>query len=413
MLTLITLLLLPSSDTTTSWVRFRGPNGSGQATGMLWPVQWNEEAILWKSPIPGLGYGSPIVLDGSVYLPSAEKNGSERLVLSLKTSDGSVNWKQRVTDQSKAHIHVKNSLASGTATTDGQRLYLCQWDGKGVSLAAYACSDGKPVWSLPLGLHQSQHGAGYSPIVYQNKVYVSYDSDNHAEAFCVDANTGKKLWSKERQLHRASYSTPLVHEGPAGDEIIIASTGGITAYDPATGDTRWSKQWPFANKPLRVVSSPLLCANHVMLVSSGDGGGDRDTIALKLPSGDTTGTREASLLWQKTRDVPYVTCLLEQQGNLFFVADKGVASCLDLNTGKERWSQRLSGNFTASPILVDGKIIVCSEEGEVTVFQANPEKFQLIGKLKLGETILASPAVAEGKLFIRGQTHLFCIGGRR
>jgi outer membrane protein assembly factor BamB len=269
------------------------------------------------------------------------------------------------------------------------------------------------VWSLPLGPHQSQHGAGYSPIVYQNKVYVSYDSDNHAEAFCVDASTGKKLWSKERQQHRASYSTPLIHEGPAGDEIIIASTGGITAYDPSTGDTRWSKQWPFSNKPLRVVSSPLLCANHVMLVSSGDGGGDRDTIALKLPSGDTTGTREASLLWQKTRDVPYVTCLLEQQGHLFFVADKGVASCLDLNTGKERWSQRLSGNFTASPILVDGKIIVCSEEGEVTVFQANPQKFQLVGKLKLGETILASPAVAEGKLFIRGQTHLFCIGGRR
>lgn len=412
MLTLLVAVLLAPPDATTSWARFRGPNGSGQATGFHWPTQWNENAILWKTAVPGVGHASPIIHDGAIYLQSSEKKGSERLVLSLKTMDGSIRWQQRVTNQSKAHTHVKNSLASGTAATDGQRLFLCQWDGKSVNLAAYACSDGQPLWNLPLGPHQSQHGAGYSPIVYQNKVYVSYDGDNHAEAFCVDAVSGKKVWSKDRQVHRASYSTPLVHSGPAGDEIIIASTGGITAYDPSTGETRWTKPWPFANKPLRAVSSPLLCANHILLVASGDGGGDRDTIALRLPSADTTGNRDVALLWQKTRDVPYVTCLLEQQGHLFFVADKGVASCLDLQTGKERWSQRLAGNFTSSPILVDGKIIVCNEDGEVTSFQANPEKFELVGKLKLGEAVLASPAVAEGKLFIRGQSHLFCIGAR-
>jgi outer membrane protein assembly factor BamB len=412
MLTLLVALLSPPADATTSWTRFRGPNGTGQATGLHWPAEWNQKAILWKMPLPGIGHGSPIIMNGALYLQAAEKNGTQRMVMAVNTSDGKTKWLQTIENQSKAHTHAKNSLASGTATTDGQRVYLCQWDGRGVNLAAYQCADGKPAWSLPLGPHQSQHGAGHSPILHQGNVYVAYDGDNHAEAFCVDAATGKKLWSKDRTVFRASYSTPLIHNGPVGDELVIASTGGITAYDLNNGEKRWEKQWPFANKPLRVVSSPLLCSRHLMLAASGDGGGDRDTIALKLPSSDTTDGRGINLLWQKTRDVPYVTCLLEHDKHLYFVADKGVAGCLDLATGKEKWSHRVGGNFTASPILVDGKVIACSEEGVVTVFQANPEKFDPVGKLKLDEVVYASPAVAEGKLFIRGSSSLFCIGAK-
>lgn len=406
-------LLTDGTEATSSWQRFRGPNGSGHAVGFHWPTQWNDEAIRWKVELPGVGHSSPVIHDGRIYLQASDKQGKERLVFCLKSSDGSIVWQQHLPGKRAAAMHQKNSLASGTAATDGTRLYFCHWDGAAVQLAAYQCSDGKPLWSVPLGPHQSQHGAGYSPILVKDKVIVAYDGDNHAEVFCYDAVTGKKVWSKERQHYRACYGTPLLYIQGGAEEVLVSSSDGIAGYDLTTGQRHWNWEWPFASKPLRSVSSPVLCSGNVLVASAGDGGGDRDTIAIQLPTGDTSTTRQAKLLWQLRRDVPYVTCLLEQNQYVYFVADKGVAGCLDLATGKERWSQRLAGNFTSSPILVDNKVIGVNEDGEVFVFAAQPEKYQAVGRLKLGEGVLASPALADGCLFVRGQSHLFCIGATK
>ena len=409
--TLLTFLLcLPFGEGTTSWSRFRGPNGSGQGTGMTWPEQWNAKAIQWKVELPGTGHGSPIVHDRRIYLQAAEPSGQQRLVLCLSSEDGKTLWQQRVSGKRAAAMHRKNSLASGTGATDGKLVYFCHWDGSGVQLAAYQCLDGKPAWSVPLGKHESQHGAGYSPIVVQGKVVVAYDGDNHAEVFCLDAATGRKVWSQPRQAFRASYCTPLVRTTAQGEELIISSTAGVTAYDIATGQVHWNWAWPFATKPLRSVSSPVLVSNDVLLASAGDGGGDRDTIALNMPSGDTSETRQPRLRWQLRRDVPYVTCLLERDNHVFYVADKGVAGCLDLKTGKARWSQRLAGNFTASPLLIDNRVVAVNETGELFVIEANADRYQEAGRLKLDEETLATPALADGHLFVRSAKHLFCLG---
>jgi len=406
------LLAPPPENATHSWPRFRGPNGSGQGIGLNWPSTWNEKAILWKVPLPGEGHGSPVIENGRVYLQAADKSGQERVVMCLSGSDGSLLWKQAIAGKRSA-MHKKNSLASGTAACDGQRVYFCHWDGSAVSLAAYEGSDGKPLWTVPLGKHESQHGAGYSPIVVQDKVIAVSDGDNHAEVFCVDSKTGKVLWSQKRQHFRASYCTPLVRTGHQGEEVIVSSTAGLTGYDLATGHPNWNWTWPFESKPLRSVSSPVLSTGNTLLASAGDGGGDRDTIAVKLPQGDTTEDRTPHLLWQLRRDVPYVTCFLEQNSQVYYVADKGVAGCLDLKTGKASWTQRLAGNFTSSPLLVDGKVIGINEEGELFVFSASPKSYESIGRLKLGEGVLASPAMADGKLYVRGQHHLFCIGAAK
>lgn len=406
------LLAPPPENATHSWPRFRGPNGSGQGIGLNWPAVWNEKAILWKVPLPGEGHGSPVIENGRIYLQAADKSGHERLVMCLSGKDGSVLWKQSIPGKRSA-THKKNSLASGSGACDGERAYFCHWDGSAISLAAYACDDGKPLWSIPLGKHESQHGAGYSPIVVQDKVIAVSDGDNHAEVFCVDSKTGKVLWTQKRQHFRASYCTPLVRSSHQGDEVIVSSTAGLTGYDLATGQPHWNWTWPFETKPLRSVSSPVLSTGNTLLASAGDGGGDRDTIAVKLPQGDTTEERSPHLLWQLRRDVPYVTCFLEQNSQVYYVADKGVAGCLDLKSGKASWTQRLAGNFTSSPLLVDGKVIGINEEGELFVFTASPKKYESVGRLKLGEGVLASPALADGKLYIRGQEHLFCIGAAK
>lgn len=406
------LFATPHENATHSWPRFRGPNGSGQGVGLNWPTTWNEKAILWKVPLPGEGHGSPVIENGRIYLQAADKSGQERVVMCLSGSDGSLLWKQSIAGKRSA-MHKKNSLASGTAACDGSRVYFCHWDGSAVSLAAYECSDGKPLWSVPLGKHESQHGAGYSPIVVQDKVIAVSDGDNHAEVFCVDATSGKVLWTQKRQHFRASYCTPLVRSSHQGDEVIVSSTAGLTGYNLATGQPNWNWSWPFESKPLRSVSSPVLCSSNTLLASAGDGGGDRDTIAVKLPHGDTTEDRTPHLLWQLRRDVPYVTCFLEQNNQVYYVADKGVAGCLDLKTGKAAWTQRLAGNFTSSPLLVDGKVIGINEDGELFVFTASQTRYENIGRLKLGEGVLSSPALADGKLYVRGQEHLFCLGAAK
>ena len=410
MLLLLCSCVILAGEPTSSWPRFRGPNGSGQGTGFAWPAEWNADAIRWKVELPGVGHGSPIVHAGRIYLQSSSAGGQERLVLCLNAADGAMVWQQKVTGQRASAMHKKNSLASGTAATDGRMVYFCHWDGAAVQLAAYQCSDGKPVWTVPLGKHSSQHGAGYSPIVVQNKVLVAYDIDNHAEVFCFDGAKGEKLWSHERQGFRASYCTPLVRTTPDGEEVIVSSTAGMTAYALKDGKPNWNWKWPFAKQPLRSVSSPVLVGSDALLASAGDGGGDRDTVAVRLPGGDTNETRTPGLLWQLRRDVPYVTCLLEQKGFVYYVADKGVAGCLELSTGKERWSQRLGGNFTSSPLLIDGQVIGINEEGELFTFAAGSEKPTTVHRLKLGEGVLATPALADGRLYVRSETHLFCLG---
>lgn len=407
---LIALLFVPTVEKAThSWPRFRGPNGSGQGIGLNWPTTWNEKAILWKVPLPGEGHGSPVIESGRIYLQAADQRGQERLVMCLSGSDGSLLWKQSIAGK-HSPMHKKNSLASGSAACDRKRVYFCHWDGSSVSLAAYDSSKGKPLWTVPMGKHESQHGAGYSPIVAQDKVIAVSDGDTQADVFCVDSSSGQILWTQKRQHFRASYSTPLVRISHKGEEVIVSSTAGLTGYDMATGQPQWNWPWPFESKPLRSVSSPVLSSENTLLASAGDGGGDRDTIAIKLPQGDTSEERNPHLLWQLRRDVPYVTCFLESNNQVYYVADKGVAGCLDLKTGKVHWTQRLAGNFTSSPILVDGKVIAINEEGELFVFNASPMKYENLGRLKLGESVLASPAMADGKLYVRGQHHLYCIG---
>lgn len=404
-LTLLLAFLPQSDELADSWSRFRGPNGNGQASG-LWTGGKHDLKEAWKVELPGKGYSSPIVHAGRLYLQSASSDGRERIIQCLSTRDGKQLWRQSVPG-SRAHTHAKNSLASGSAATDGTVVLFCLWDGKNVTLTAFACTDGKLRWSVPLGSHQSQHGAGYSPIIHRGKAYVAYDNDHQAAVYCVDVATGKQLWTKERQHYRASYGTPLVYSHQ-GDDLIVSSTAGVTGYDLDTGTQRWHWDWPFATKPLRSVSSPLLCPPHILLAAAGDGGGDRDTVAINLPEG--RGSQyQPRLLWQLRRDVPYVTCLLHKGDHLYAVADKGVASCLELTTGKEVWSQRLAGNFTSSPLLVDGTIIGVNETGEIFVFAASPQKYQSLSRFKLNETVLTTPAVVDGLLLIRGEQHLYAL----
>ena len=390
------------------WPRFRGPNGTGSSGDKDVPVQWTgKDHVLWQTEIPGAGNSSPIVWGDRVFLQSASADGKERLLLCLNATDGKVVW-SRAVPGARAKKHAKNTLASSTPATDGQRVYAVFWDGSDVFVHAYDVQ-GNFLWKRNLGSFTSQHGVGASPLLYRDKVYLMNDQDGAAEMVALDAKTGELVWKVARKPFRACYSTPFVLEkGGKEAQLIVTSTAGITSYRPDTGAENWSYDWTFDGMPLRTVASAI-ASQGLIFANSGDGSGARHTIGVKLEDG-TAGLRP-NLAWEEKKAFPYVPCMLAYGDHLYYVNDKGVASCHMAATGAEVWNERLGGDVSASPILIDGKIYVVNEAGTVYVFAAAPA-FKLLAKNKVGdnEKVLATPAVADNRLYIRGAKTLYCIG---
>jgi outer membrane protein assembly factor BamB len=384
------------------WPRFRGPNGTGISADKGIPVQWTDkDGILWKTAIPGLGNSSPVVWGDRVFLQSSTPDGHARMLLCVSTAEGKVLW-QHTIKATPTRIHPKNTLASSTPATDGRAVYAVIWDGTQIGVYAYDMA-GKPLWQRNLGGFASQHGPGMSPIICRDTVVVANDQDGVSTLVGLKAKTGEIVWQTAREAFRACYSTPFLLEG-SGDSIdlIVASTAGLTSYEPATGKEKWKWKWVFSGMPLRTVGSAV-CVDGLVFANSGDGNGDRHTVAVSIADGTPKS------LWEKHRGFPYVPSMLAWHSYLFYVNDDGIAGCCVARSGEPLWNERLGGKVSASPILIDGKIYAINESGGVFVFAAD-SSFRLLGKSEVGEGVMATPAVADGRLYIRGREYLYCVG---
>jgi outer membrane protein assembly factor BamB len=390
-----------------SWDRFRGPNGTGVAADKDVPVRWTaEDGVLWRVPVPGVGHSSPVVWGDRLFLQSAPADGKERWLLCLDADTGKTLW-TRTTAGGTVRMHHKNSLASSTPAVDGEHVYAVFWDGEGISLGAYD-PQGKPAWKTNLGGFKSEFGAALSPIVFDGRVFLNNDHDGSSAVLAFDARTGKELWQARRRAYSVGYATPFVLTSDGRSELIVASAAGVTSYDPPSGRENWHFTWPFENKPLRTVASPVATAGLV-IVNSGDGLGARHTIAVRLGGkGDVSAT---NLAWQSTnrRTLPYVPCFLARGNYLYSMGDKGLAVCRVARTGEEVWTHDFRKPVSSSPVFIDGKVYAACEDGTVYVFAADTT-FQLLARNTVGEPVSATPAVANGRLYIRGREHLFCIG---
>jgi outer membrane protein assembly factor BamB len=401
----IFLLAITPGILAADWPRFRGPNGTGVADANL-PVRWQEEDIVWKAAIPGIGHSSPVIGAGRVFLQSASEDGRERWLLCLDAATGKTLWKAAAPGQS-AYTHKRNSLASSTPAVDDQRVYAVFWDGKNVHLIAHDLK-GARLWQQDLGSFTSQHGPGFSPVVVGDKVIVANDQDGSAVLLAFDASSGKLVWKARRKAYRACYSTPFLLDRNDGKHLVVVSTAGVTGYDPKSGKELWNCTWPPARMPLRTVSSPVF-VDGLVVATAGDGHGDRLAIGVKPGgSGDVTAT---NLAWEDRKAFPYVPSLLGLGKHIYSVNDIGFIACHLAATGQQLRLERLSGPVTASPLLAGGKIYLATEQGDVYVYSATPELKRLAIN-HLGERVSASPAAADNHLFIRAQEHLFCIGKR-
>ncbi len=407
-----------------NWERFRGPNGTGTSDDKTIPLTFGgNENILWKVELPGAGNGSPIVWGKHLFLQAASNDGKQRNLLCLDTTDGKIRWQKSIS-AAGAKIRADSSLASSTPTTDGKAVYVSFWDGKDVVLSAYDF-EGNALWSKNLGTFNSQHGPGASPILYKDLLILANDMDKDdfttrvpnvrpSILMALDKRTGRLVWETPRVAERACYSAPFLLQRPGQKEpeLVVTSTTAVTGYNVETGSKLWEvKGWQehAVKVPMRTVATPALVGDILCVCSGGDAG--RFAIGLDLRgAGSATGPQR---VWENRKDFPYVPSPLARGEHVYFVNDAGFAGCYQARTGERIWFERLGGaGFHSSPLLIDGKIYATNVAGNVYVFAAEPT-FRLLARNELGETVRATPAVADGRFYIRGERHLFCVGKSR
>jgi outer membrane protein assembly factor BamB len=393
------LVALGTSAAGEDWPQFRGPTGQGHSTERGLPVEWSESKnIVWKVPVPGRGWSSPVVADGRIWLTTATRtNGASLRLLAYDIDTGRELVNVEVFHlRSSDLLNIKNSQASPTPIVDGDRVYVHF----GADGTAALTTSGEIVWKTRLP-YESQHGNGGSPIVYGDLLIFSCDGSDDAFVVALEKSTGKERWkTRRRQPADQAYSTPLVIKVNGRDQVVSVGAYRAAAYDPQNGKEIWRVSYRdgFSNVPRPVYGHGL--------VYIATGFQEPSLMAVRVDGeGDVTRSHVA---WTVRRGAPLTPSPVLVGNELYLVNDVGIASCLDATTGEQHWIARLGGNFSASPVVAEGRIYFLSEEGVATVVA--PEKmFRKLATNALDGETLASMALSQGSIFIRSHSHLYRI----
>lgn len=398
------------AESPSGWAEFHGPSGHGVSEGQL-PATWTDSDYVWRRKLGSRDVGSPVVFDGKVYYLVSKPNARKIALESIELASGSQRWSKEF-DQPEHHLHRRNTFASSTPAVDQQNIFVAWSDPTHTFLKCFD-HDGNQVWSRDFGSWQSQHGFGTSPRIFGSMVLLFNSQQaeqlkpgqapGRSRMIAVDRKTGSTIWESPLDTTRSCYGVPAIHQTSDGaTQIIDANTGnGMFALDAKTGKMLWNLKV----FDMRCCSTPLI-AGDIAIGSSGSGGGGNHLVAVRIPS---TPTEKPKQLYRIDRGAPYVPTPVLKDDRLFMIGDKGIASCVDVKTGKPLWSERIGGNFGASPILVGDKILLISLEGEATVIRAG-DRFEKLGKIDLGGPVGATPAYAAGRLLLRVGDELRCLG---
>jgi len=409
---LLVLLLIAGASALAQaedWPQFRGPTGQGHATERNLPLEWSEtHNIIWKVPVPGLGWSSPAVANGRVWLTTVVESKERRgrvsaslraLAYDIATGRELVNVEVFRLDDA-GYVNPKNSRASPTPIVDGDRVYVHF----GAEGTAAVSTSGEILWTTHLR-YESQHGNGGSPTLYRDLLIVNCDG-NGGEAYVIalETATGKTRWKTARRKPAdQAYSTPLVITVGQQDQLVSVGAYRAAAYEPLTGQEIWRVSYGdgFSNVPRPVFGQGLV------FIATGF---QTPSLMAVRPDGKGDVTR-SHVAWTIARGAPYTPSPLLVGNDLYYVSDTGVLSLADAMSGQIVWQQRLGGNYSASPVFADGRIYFQSEEGMTTVITPGRE-FKRLAVNRLDGATLASMAVSNGSFYIRSHTHLYRIGGR-
>jgi outer membrane protein assembly factor BamB len=408
---LAVLILVMPAARADNWPQWRGPNLNGTTNEKDLPLKWTtEENIVWKLAMPSWSGSTPVIWRDRVFLNVAD--GDNLFLWCVDKTKGEVVWKQPL---GGGNVKMrKQNMSSPSPVTDGRAVYVMT--GTGI-LKAFDFA-GKELWARDI---QKDYGAfglnwGYasSPLLFEDSLFVQVlhgmKTDDPSYVMRIDKKNGKTLWKVERATNAIrespdSYTTPaLVHYGKT-TEIVISGGDCVTGHDPATGKELWRANGlnPDNNPSYRIVASPIIF-NDVIYAPT------RVRPLLALRAGGRGDITSSHLLWS-TVNGPDVPTPVTDGKYFYIVNDRGIMWCLDAKTGAEVYGQqRLNpGTYSGSPVLADGKIYVTDEDGLTTVVQAGP-KFEVLAENPLNDYCLSSPAISDGRIFIRTAQNLYCIG---
>lgn len=392
-----------------NWPQFRGPDGNGRSDAMGLPLKWSEtENVTWKTPIHDRGWSSPVVWGDQVWMTTATEDGKQLFAVCVGRHSGKIVHDVKVLEVDKPERIARiNSYASPTPVIEAGRVY--------VHYGTYgtACLDtktGEPLWARR-DLNCDHHmGPGSSPILFGKLLIFHVDGMDVQYVVALDKTTGKTVWKTNRSIDysrvlrfcRKAFCTPTVIESGGRLQMISPGAKAVMGYDPNTGEELWKIRY----NGWSMVPRPLFGHGLAFIVTDYD---FPELWAVRPDGrGDVTGSHVA---WKIRRGMPAMPSLLLVGELLYMVNDDGVASCVEAKTGRIIWKERIGGNYSASPLYVEGRIYFFSRQPVATVIAPGRE-YKLLALNELDELMLASPAVAGKAFFLRTQHHLYRIEKR-
>ncbi|PYR56419.1 MAG: hypothetical protein DMF91_21945 [Acidobacteria bacterium] len=420
-----------------NWPQWRGPGGLGVSTETGLPTQWSPTTnIVWKTAIPGRGHSSPIVWGDRIFLTTSFKGelvpGRKApvhpdfnnrpgyvhpdavdieykhavKVIAIDAANGKIVWERTAYDGLMYDDHHrKNTYASPTMAADGRLAYAFF---ESLGLYAYGF-DGTLKWHSDLGgVIKAGLGPGTSPVLYEDLVILQCDQEMGAGSFIValDRASGKEVWRTAR-TNRRSWATPLLVRAGDHDELVASGAESVIAYDPATGKERWRANGTQSHP----IPSPV--AGHGLVFMTA-GSQAKRALAIRL-GGTGNLTDSPSIVWRYNKGTAYVPSPILYGKYLYLMTDTGLLTCLDAVTGERMYEGGrvpVPATFTASAVAFDDRIFLTSEDGDTFVIKAGPAH-EVLRTNSVGEPVYASPAIANGRIYIRGEHHLFAIGNAR
>lgn len=381
-----------------NWPAWRGPGNQGISSEKSLPVRWDKTTnVRWKVPVPGNGVSQPVVWEDKVFLTGSDGRLNDRLhVYCYHRDDGKLLWHTRLFGSAPTDLFAPGGMAVSTPAVDGQHLYVLFGTGD------LACLDlaGKPVWIRSLaeeyGPFRNRWGMGTSPILLGDLLLVQVDHWSQSYLLAVEKKTGLNRWKTDRP-GSVNWTSPLAVKVKNHVEIITFGTNFVRGYDPGNG----AELWQVDGMHFQCIPSPVTL-DDLLFACSGE-----NTMAIRL-NGATGELTKSNVLWKNKKAAAFLPSPLAYQGCLYITGDKGFVTCLDAKTSKTLWKERLGDQFYASPIAGAGRVYFTSKEGMIRVVRAGQE-YDLLAENDMGESIVASPAPSNGRIYLRGEKHLFCV----
>jgi outer membrane protein assembly factor BamB len=410
-----------------NWPEFRGPRGDGVSTSTGLPVQWSENDtthVKWKTDIHGRGWSSPVIWGDQIWLSTATPDGRVLSAICVDKQTGKIVFDEKLFEiENPQYAHPFNSYASPTPAIQAGRVFVT------FGSPGTACLDtktGKVLWERRDIQCNHFRGAGSSPILDGGRIYLNFDGSDRQFVLALDQETGKTLWRADRSIDfkdltpegkveldgdmRKAYATCRIATFDGIPELLSEGAKAMYAYDPATGSELWRVEErssqaagtrPAVGLGLVFVPSGW-SQGQVLAIRPGKKGESLDANAHEKP--DT----QLQIAWKYKKSVPKKPSLTFHDDLLYAIDENGVATCWDAATGSVIWNERIGGNYSASPILADGRLYFCSEDGKITAV-ATGRQFAKLGESQMSDGFMSSPAVSGKALYLRSKTKLYRI----